>query len=45
MGGIIKEDTLPKAAQLPHETIATMVACLQACEKYVLKLGFKCSVS
>uniref|UniRef100_A0A2A4JSL1 CCR4-NOT transcription complex subunit 1 n=1 Tax=Heliothis virescens TaxID=7102 RepID=A0A2A4JSL1_HELVI len=25
------EEQLPKAAQLPHETIATMLACLQLC--------------
>lgn len=25
------EEQLPKAAQLPHETIATMLACLQVC--------------
>lgn len=31
IGGKIAEEQLPKAAQLPHETIATMLACLQLC--------------
>lgn len=31
MGGKIPEEQLPKAAQLPHETIATMLACLHLC--------------
>ncbi|XP_063392578.1 CCR4-NOT transcription complex subunit 1 isoform X1 [Cydia fagiglandana] len=29
------EEQLPKAAQLPHETIATMLACLQLCSPNV----------
>lgn len=29
--GKISEDQIPKAAQLPHETLATMMSCLQAC--------------
>lgn len=31
MGGLVKEDGIPKSAQLPPETLATMLACLQAC--------------
>lgn len=30
-GAKIPEDQLPKAAQLPHETLTTMLTCLQAC--------------
>lgn len=33
MGGK-SEDTQPKATQLPHETLATMVACLQVSNPY-----------
>ncbi|XP_075733812.1 CCR4-NOT transcription complex subunit 1 isoform X1 [Rhipicephalus microplus] len=29
MGGIVKEENLPKSAQLPAETLATMLSCLQ----------------
>lgn len=29
--GKLPEEQLPKAAQLPHETVATMLACLQLC--------------
>nr|CAD7196956.1 unnamed protein product [Timema douglasi] len=31
MGSIVKEENLPKSAQLPHETLTTMLACLQVC--------------
>lgn len=32
MGNIVKEgENLPKGAQLPHETLTTMLACLQVC--------------
>lgn len=31
LGGMVKEETLPKSAQLPPETLATMLACLQTC--------------
>ncbi|XP_067012333.2 CCR4-NOT transcription complex subunit 1 isoform X3 [Anabrus simplex] len=32
MGNIVKEgDNLPKGAQLPHETLTNMLACLQVC--------------
>lgn len=30
-GAKIPDDQIPKAAQLPHETLATMLTCLQAC--------------
>ncbi|CAD7076764.1 unnamed protein product [Hermetia illucens] len=30
-GAKIPEDQIPKAAQLPHETLTTMLSCLQAC--------------
>lgn len=29
LGGIVKEENLPKSAQLPPETLATMLSCLQ----------------
>ncbi|XP_021921568.1 CCR4-NOT transcription complex subunit 1 isoform X2 [Zootermopsis nevadensis] len=31
MGNNVKEENLPKSAQLPHETLTTMLACLQGC--------------
>ncbi|XP_039287191.1 LOW QUALITY PROTEIN: CCR4-NOT transcription complex subunit 1 [Nilaparvata lugens] len=31
VGGIVKDENLPKAAQLPQETITTMLLCLQSC--------------
>lgn len=31
MGATLKEENLPKSAQLPTETLTTMLACLQAC--------------
>lgn len=31
MGNTVKEENLPKSAQLPHETLTTMLACLQGC--------------
>lgn len=31
VGGIGKDENLPKAAQLPQETITTMLLCLQSC--------------
>ncbi|XP_018113580.1 CCR4-NOT transcription complex subunit 1 isoform X2 [Xenopus laevis] len=31
LGGLIPEKDQPKSAQLPPETLATMLACLQAC--------------
>ncbi|XP_063227280.1 CCR4-NOT transcription complex subunit 1 isoform X2 [Bacillus rossius redtenbacheri] len=31
MGGMVKEDSVPKSAQLPHETLAVMLSCLQNC--------------
>ncbi|XP_034255857.1 CCR4-NOT transcription complex subunit 1 isoform X2 [Thrips palmi] len=31
MGGVIKDDNMPKSAQLPHETLAVMLNCLQGC--------------
>lgn len=31
MGGAIKDDNIPKSAQLPHETLAVMLNCLQGC--------------
>lgn len=31
MGGGIKDDNTPKSAQLPHETLAVMLNCLQGC--------------
>ena len=31
MGGVIKDDNMPKSAQLPHETLAVMLSCLQNC--------------
>lgn len=31
MGNKVVDDQIPKAAQLPHETITTMLACLQVC--------------
>lgn len=31
MGNKVIDDQIPKAAQLPHETITTMLACLQVC--------------
>lgn len=30
-GAKIPDDQIPKAAQLPHETLTTMLTCLQAC--------------
>lgn len=33
--GAVKEDNIPKAAQLPHETLATMLAVLQVCARNV----------
>lgn len=30
-GAKISDDQLPKSAQLPHETLTTMLTCLQAC--------------
>lgn len=36
MGPGIKEDpTVPKASQLPQETLTTILACLQVCAGYV----------
>lgn len=35
IGGKIPEEQLPKAAQLPPETIATMLTCLQLCVQNV----------
>ncbi|XP_077542745.1 CCR4-NOT transcription complex subunit 1 isoform X6 [Haemaphysalis longicornis] len=29
LGGVVKEENLPKSAQLPTETLATMLSCLQ----------------
>lgn len=34
------EDSIPKAAQLPHETLTTMLMCLQAC---VVPLSKECT--
>ncbi|XP_069701672.1 CCR4-NOT transcription complex subunit 1 isoform X5 [Periplaneta americana] len=31
MGNTVKEENQPKATQLPHETLTTMLACLQGC--------------
>lgn len=31
MGGVMKDDNIPKSAQLPHETLAVMLNCLQGC--------------
>lgn len=31
MGGLAQEKDQPKSAQLPPETLATMLACLQSC--------------
>ncbi|KAJ9577751.1 hypothetical protein L9F63_005671, partial [Diploptera punctata] len=31
MGNSVKEENLPKSAQLPPETLTTMLACLQGC--------------
>lgn len=31
LGGLAPEKDQPKSAQLPAETLATMLACLQAC--------------
>jgi hypothetical protein len=31
MGNTVKEENLPKSAQLPHETLKTMLASLQGC--------------
>jgi hypothetical protein len=31
LGGLAPEKDQPKSAQLPPETLATMLACLQAC--------------
>ncbi|XP_026284061.1 CCR4-NOT transcription complex subunit 1 [Frankliniella occidentalis] len=31
MGGVIKDENMPKSAQLPHETLAVMLNCLQGC--------------
>ncbi|KAL0280391.1 UNVERIFIED_CONTAM: hypothetical protein PYX00_001693 [Menopon gallinae] len=33
--GNVKEENIPKAAQLPHETLATMLAVLQVCARNV----------
>ena len=30
LAGIISDKELPKSAQLPHETVNTMISCLQA---------------
>lgn len=35
LGGIVKEENLPKSAQLPPETLATMLSCLQQYAAYV----------
>ncbi|CAJ0940956.1 unnamed protein product [Ranitomeya imitator] len=35
LGGIAPEKDQPKSSQLPPETLATMLACLQACAGYV----------
>lgn len=52
MGGIVKEETLPKSAQLPTETLTTMLACLQGCgitvspevSEAILNMVTNCSV-
>lgn len=31
LGGMVKEDSIPKQSQLPTETLTTMLACLQGC--------------
>ncbi|XP_066906424.1 CCR4-NOT transcription complex subunit 1 isoform X2 [Halyomorpha halys] len=31
ISGLVKEESIPKAAQLPHETLSTILLCLQAC--------------
>jgi CCR4-NOT transcription complex subunit 1 len=36
IGSIGKEDSVSKAAQLPQETLAHLVICLQAFEKYLI---------
>ncbi|KAL1130932.1 hypothetical protein AAG570_012173 [Ranatra chinensis] len=35
VGGLVKEDSIPKAAQLPHETLNTILLCLQQCSPNV----------
>lgn len=34
MGGLAPDKEQPKSAQLPPETLATMLACLQSCAGY-----------
>jgi CCR4-NOT transcription complex subunit 1 len=44
MGNAVKEENLPKSAQLPHETLTTMLACLQGCAGYVAPEHDTCEI-
>lgn len=42
ISGLVKEESIPKAAQLPHETLSTILLCLQACVGYVSQYIYNC---